>query len=145
MRGFFRNFKGVNTFAFGKPERLKSRKQIDALFAGGRSITRFPVRLRYQLCPRPEGAPPVQAGVSVSRKAFKRAVDRNRIKRQLREAYRLQKAPLLQTVSKTDRQVVLFLIYTGKDQQPFDAIVSAVTHCLDGLHQKVLAYHENAH
>lgn len=133
----------MKTASFGKPERLKSRKQIEALFAEGRSIVQHPVRLKYRFLPRAEGAVPVQAGVSASRKAFKRAVDRNRIKRLLREAYRLQKAPLLQTVAGTNKQVALFLIFTGKTEVSFDTIYNATTHCLRQLQQHITARHEN--
>src|SRR5438309_2863389 len=76
-------------YGFGKTDRLKSRKQIDELFARGKSIVVFPVRVSYRFFS--SEAIILQAAVSVSKKHFKKAVDRNRIKRLLREAYRLQK------------------------------------------------------
>ena len=78
--------------ALGKEERLCSRKAIDELFGGGhKSVTAYPIRAVYM----PSQEEGVRVMVSVSKRHFKRAVKRNRIKRQLREAYRLQKELLL--------------------------------------------------
>jgi ribonuclease P protein component len=143
MRGFFRSFKKMNVFGFGKAEKLKHRKQIDMLFAEGRSITAAPLRVKYLFSPRTEGAAPVQAGVSASRKAFKRAVDRNRIKRLLREAYRLQKPDFVKVVAAKELHAALFFIYTDKRIASFDVISEAMTTCLRQLQQKVTRYHEN--
>ena len=83
----------AKTFGLGKRERLKSRKQIDNLFAEGKSFAVFPIRVTYSFMPT-DGDALVQIGVTVSKRNFKKAVDRNRIKRLFREAYRLQKAEL---------------------------------------------------
>ncbi|RAV28304.1 ribonuclease P protein component [Sinomicrobium soli] len=75
---------------FPKPEKLKSRKLIGQLFAEGKSISRFPLRLVYMPVVLPPGIR-FQVGVSASKRNFRKAVSRNRIKRLLREAYRLNK------------------------------------------------------
>lgn len=76
----------------GKEERLCSRKAIEELFSGGhQSVSAYPIRAVFM--PREE--PGIHIMVSVSKRYFKRAVKRNRIKRQIREAYRLQKELLL--------------------------------------------------
>jgi ribonuclease P protein component len=62
---------------------------------------------------------PLQAGVTVSSRSFKKAVDRNRVKRIMREVYRLQKLPLQQLLEKEDKRLVLFFIYTGKELPVF--------------------------
>jgi ribonuclease P protein component len=58
---------------------------------------------------------PVQAGFGAGSRHFKKAVDRNRIKRLCREAYRLQKLPLLDLLKKKERSLAIFFIYTGKE------------------------------
>jgi ribonuclease P protein component len=74
----------------GKKERLKSRKLIGRLFEEGTSIKNFPFRLVY-LSTEITSVFSVKASFSVPKRNFKKAVDRNRIKRLIREAYRLEK------------------------------------------------------
>ncbi|WP_315818753.1 ribonuclease P protein component [Paraflavitalea speifideaquila] len=87
----------VKKLTLGKQERLKSRKLIDQLFKEGRSFSVFPYRVYYLVrhasALQPNNILP-QFGVGVSTRNFKHAVDRNRIKRVTREAYRVQKIPL---------------------------------------------------
>jgi ribonuclease P protein component len=73
-------------------QKLKSKKQIDALFANGKSFLVFPIKIMY--CILPEGKS-IQIGVTANKRNFKKAVDRNRIKRLLREAFRKQKHIIL--------------------------------------------------
>src|SRR3954467_5447428 len=103
----------VKRFGFGKKEKLKSRKKIDELFAKGRSFTVFPLRVSYQFHSGGEDAV-LQAGVTVSKKHFKKAVDRNRIKRLLRESYRLQKSELKEKIQEKKLQAYIFFMYTDK-------------------------------
>jgi len=126
----------VKRFAFGKKEKLKSRKKIDELFAKGKSFTVFPVRVSYQFQKGAEEGI-LQAGVTVSKKNFKKAVDRNRIKRLLREAYRLQKAGLKELVEVKKIQAHVFFMYTDKTIAPFAVIKEAMNKCLVRL-QKLL-------
>jgi ribonuclease P protein component len=141
LSGAFCSAKTMKAFGFGKAEKLKSRKEIESLFAEGKSLAVFPLRVKYRFRPFSEGAP-VQVAVSVSKKGFRRATDRNRIKRLLREAYRLQKAALVQQVTEKGLQAVLFFMYTDKEKAAFDVIFSAMTHCLNQLSQKALTYDE---
>ncbi len=102
----------------GKNERMKSRKRIDALFNEGKKIQQFPVRLLY-IAGKTEKAATVEdavrAGFTASSRNFPRAVDRNRIKRILRESYRQEKAPLAEAALKTGTRLEMFFIYTGRE------------------------------
>jgi len=101
------------TFAYNKKEKLKSRRQIEELFAKGKSFSVFPLKIIFRLVDDPMDFP-IKAGVSASKKYFKKAVHRNRIKRILREAYRTEKLPLHDAVSAVNRQLVFFIIYMDK-------------------------------
>lgn len=136
--GLFCNLATMKPFGFGKAEKLKSRKAIDALFADGQSLAFYPVRVKFRFIPFDKA--PVQAGVSASKKTFKRAADRNRIKRLLREAFRLQKQALLAAVAEKKVGVVIFFIYTGNEVMRFKTIFEAVGSCLKQVQKNVLAY-----
>jgi len=126
----------VKKFTLNKTERLKRRKIIEQLFSEGRAVTAFPIRVQYKLIDGPETAP-LQAGFSASSRNFKKAVDRNRIKRLMREAYRLQKAPLEQALQTKKRQLALFLIYTGKELPPYTLVKEKVELVLKKLLQAI--------
>lgn len=118
-------------FRFPKAERLKSRKQIDLLFAKGKAVSAPPVRAIYLFTPDESGS--LQAGVTASKKFFKKAVDRNRAKRLLREAYRLQKETLAEQVRATKKTGFVFFVYTDKTIADFDTIKTAMGKCLERL------------
>jgi ribonuclease P protein component len=101
----------------GENERLRSRKLIEKLFRDGKSFSVFPFRVCYSLNALiiPHSPFPILAGVSASSKNFKRAVDRNRIKRLMRECYRLQKKPLYEMAWAKKTQLSVFFIYTAKE------------------------------
>ena len=100
-------------FTLGKTERLKSRKVIDQLFNEGKSYAFAPFRVYYLFTSASDIL--LQFGAGVSTKNFKKAVDRNRIKRVTREAWRLQKIPLQQTLEEQNKKLSVFLIYTARD------------------------------
>ena len=122
-------------FTLKKDERLKRRKIIEQLFSEGRAVSAFPIRVQYKMVDQLTVS--LQAGFSVSSRNFKRAVDRNRIKRLMREAYRLQKLPLEQALQTKERQLALFLIYTGKELPPFTLVKEKVEVVLRKLLQTV--------
>lgn len=116
---------------FTKAERLKSRKQIDRLFATGKAFSVFPVRTIYQFTPAETGT--LQVGVTASKKYFKRAVDRNRLKRLMREAFRLQKEELFLLLKETKKSGSVFFIYTDKTIADFETVKAAMAKCLERL------------
>jgi ribonuclease P protein component len=122
-------------FGFPKAERLKSRKQIDSLFEKGKAVSVPPVRAIYLFSPAESGS--LLAGVTASKKSFKKAVDRNRIKRLLREAYRLQKEPMLHQVKASNKTAFLFFVYTDKTIADFDTIQTAMGKCLERVRKLI--------
>ena len=103
----------AGTFSYNKFEKLKSRKQIELLFAKGKSISSFPVKVFY-LPVEHTPVHPVQVGVGVSARNFKKAVDRNTIKRRMREAYRLHKLPLHEHLITNQKSVAVFILWIDK-------------------------------
>src|SRR5690349_13521323 len=97
----------------GKNERLKSRKLIDQLFSEGKKFGIAPFRIFYLHTSSEK--PVLQCGVGVSSKNFKKSVDRNKIKRLMREAYRLQKSLLADCIEEKNYSLNMFVIYTGKE------------------------------
>ncbi len=98
---------------FRKEEKLKKKNLITELFASGKSATVFPLKMVY-LENDHESPFKIQAGVSVSKRNFKSAVDRNRIKRLMRESYRKNKY-LIYNDNDTKKHILMF-IYQGKNE-----------------------------
>lgn len=93
-----------------KPERLDKKKIIEKMFAGGsRSFSVFPIRVVYLTAEDLEA--PASILVSVSKRRFKRAVKRNRVKRQIREAYRMNKHELLKVLEEKQCRLAIAFIY----------------------------------
>lgn len=100
----------------GKQERLKSKKLIEKLYAEGDSVKTFPLRMVYVQTAHTSDFP-CQLGVSVAKKNYKLAVDRNRLKRLMRETYRLQK----QIVYNNLEEPYVFMIsYIGREEIKYE-------------------------
>jgi ribonuclease P protein component len=122
----------VKKITLKKDERLKRRKIIEQLFSEGRSVAAFPIRMQYKTYDNVLSNP-LQAGFSVSSRNFKRAVDRNRIKRLMREAYRLQKLTLQEALQTKQQQLALFFIYTGKELPDYATVSERIGIILNKL------------
>ena len=129
-------------FGFPGKEKLKSRKKIEALFLNGQRFVQFPVRVTYRFSAATE-EPLIQVGVTASKKYFKKAVDRNRIKRLLREAYRLQKSGLVETINQQRLSGEVFFMYTDKTIAPFEIIKEAINKSISRLQKSANAINEN--
>jgi ribonuclease P protein component len=132
-------------FTLGKEERLKSRKQIEQLFDKGKSIVITPFRVYFlidEMLNAQRSIPiaigfNVQFGVGVSARNFKKAVDRNRIKRLAREAWRLQKNEIAKKAKEAQRKLNVFFIYTGKELPDFKTVKDKVAIALKKLADKI--------
>jgi ribonuclease P protein component len=148
-------------FTFPKAEHLKSRKAIEQLFKTGKSFFVRPYKVFYQIldangqpstvtsqphldnenppsdlptanCPQLRTVP-LQAGFAVSTRNFKHAVDRNRVKRIGREAYRLNKQPLMNKLAESKTQLQVFFVYTDKTLPNFTEAEAKMKICLEKL------------
>jgi ribonuclease P protein component len=102
----------MSFFSFRKDEILRKKKLIDRLFAEGTSFFVYPFKIFWLTTPL-ESQFPAQILISVGKRAFKHAVDRNRIKRQIREIYRQHKHHLYDHLEKKQHQGVIAIIYTA--------------------------------
>ena len=118
-------------YTFKKEEKLKSRKAIEQLFRDGKSFSNFPFRVLFSF--KDAAVNPLQTGFAVSSKHFKKAVDRNRIKRLMREAYRLQKNDLQNQLIQQQKQLAVFVIYVGNELPEYAFIFDKTTHILNRL------------
>lgn len=112
---------------FPKSENLKSEKAIQALFSKGKSYNKYPIKVVYTITDDKEST---QAGFSVPKRNFKKAVDRNRIKRQLRETYRLQKHLIEE---KNGKKFALMFLYLSKEIPQYAQLEKAMGKLLKQL------------
>lgn len=123
----------VRPFKLSKWERICSRTQLEKLFTGGKSksFSVFPLRVVYLLTDQPDGdlqhVAPVKMMVSVSKRHFKRAVKRNRVKRQVREAYRLNKEIVVSSMADSpNRQLLLGFIWMSDELHDTDTVARSM-------------------
>ncbi len=133
----------ASRFTLRKEERICSRLQIEELFSSGRSfsLTTFPLRIVYLEGERKDGDPALQMLVSVPKRHLKRAVDRNRVKRQVREAYRKNKRQLAVLMESREgkKMSVAFLWLDGK-LHPSDEIDGKVEQMLTRICERLCKY-----
>ena len=121
-----------------KPERLNKKKIIEKMFAGGsRSFSIFPLRVVWL----PAEELDVQASIliSVSKRRFKRAVKRNRIKRQIREAYRLNKQILLAPLTEKNSRLAIAFIYLADELMNSALVEEKIKTALTRIVEKIPA------
>lgn len=133
-------------FTFSKPERLCSKKAIGQLFESDEKWACFPFRLVIRLQDRSEfhevNAAPIQILISASKRSFKHAVDRNRIKRQIREAYRLNKETLYVQIndrlSESPQKILhIGFIYTSKKMEDWSLMEKKMIQALTEIGNKL--------
>lgn len=118
---------------YGNTDKLKSKKLIEQLFDEGKAVKAFPLRMVFLETPLPFEEVSIQVGVSVSKRNHKLAVTRNRIKRLMRESYRLNK-------NKIDTKGTTFavmIIYTSSDVLSFEEINKATIKLLKRFQDEI--------
>lgn len=127
---------------FKREERLKSRKVIQAMFnRQGQSFSQYPLRLVWMPMEERRSDSPLQFAVSVPKRRFKKAVTRNRLRRQIKETYRLQKPNLYQALEGQDQQYAFMIIYAGQEMLPYAQIEKAMQHTIRRFLKKVKNSH----
>lgn len=101
-------------FTLSSTERLKSKKELGELFTHGKSFLVYPFKVIYNT-PKENGGPNCKVAFAVSKKKLKHAADRNRMKRLMREAYRLNKHLLTNHLSQSDKWINITFIYLRND------------------------------
>lgn len=122
-------------YTLSKEERLSWKRYIDLLFEKGQSFVAFPLRVVY-LPLEEEMSAPVSILISVPKKKFKRAVKRNLIKRQVREAYRVRKYDLIDPLTKKNKRMLIAFLYLDKEIHPFTDMEKAMTKAIRILRDK---------
>lgn len=125
------------TFTFKKGERMNSKILIEKLFSGGsKSLSAFPLRIVYMLVDD-ENLPTASLLISVPKKRFKRAVKRNRVKRQIREAYRKNKFILAEALEKDGKKVAMAFIWLDNELHDSENVERKVIKLLQITSEKI--------
>lgn len=134
----------VRPFKLSKWERICGRTLLEKLFTGGKSksFSVFPLRVVYLLTDQPDGdlqhVIPVKMMVSVSKRHFKRAVKRNRVKRQVRGAYRLNKEIVVSAMADSpNRQLLLGFIWMSDELHDSDTVTRSMQVLLKRIADKL--------
>jgi ribonuclease P protein component len=135
----------MSDYSFSKSEHLKSDKIIAALFEKGNSFVTFPLRIVWMPVEQSLNSyMPLQVAFSVSKKSFKRAVDRNRIRRLIREAYRLEKQHFLlpfseKPIEKPTISYAMMFIFLAKEEIPLKDLVPTMQNIAKRWKKKALS------
>ncbi len=127
----------MSLYSFKREERLKSRKTISRLFSEGHSFGQYPLRLIWLEIDDPQSPFPVQCTVSVAKKKFPKAVDRNRIRRQVKEAYRKNKHWIYEVLKEQDAHYAFMILYVAKEALPYEDMEQAMKKMLKRFLKKI--------
>ena len=123
-------------FTLNKNQRLKKRSDINNLFLQRRQISKFPLKCYWALVKLDQSSSPMLFSVSVPKRNFKKAPDRNLIKRRIREAYRLNQHLLIKLIP-ANHQLHLMFVFNDKTIAPYLEIEIAIISILSRLGKKL--------
>ena len=126
----------MTDYTFQKEEKLCSQKIIGEIFLTGTSFLCYPLKVVWKY-EELLTSYPAQVVFSVPKRLFKRAHDRNLLKRQLREVYRHQKQELYQSLEVNDRKIAVMIVYIAKEKLEFCQIESAMAKVISKLKKKL--------
>jgi ribonuclease P protein component len=118
---------------FSKTERLCSQVLIERLVEKGKSFNSFPFRITWMEIA--ESSSPIKIVISVPKRIVKKAVERNKIKRQIREVYRKEKQKCYDLLG--DKKILLMLVYTSKTKMEFKVLEEKIIEALQRLNKTV--------
>ena len=121
------------SLSFRKEEKLCSQKLMGDLFLSGQSFLCYPLRIVWKKYDELPSDSPAQAGFSVPKRSFRHAVDRNQLKRRMRESYRLHKARMYEILQKSDTRLALMMIYIAKEELPYSKIEPAIVKAMSKI------------
>jgi len=113
-------------FTFQKGEKLKSRKTIGKLFTEGKSFISYPIRFVWVKMESPLSEFPIQMALTVPKRSFPKAVNRNRLRLRIRESYRLNKYSIYTKLSSSSGQYGIMLIYIARETLDFHQIEEGI-------------------
>jgi len=112
---------------FRKHDRLKSSLEIETLYRENQFVVSYPIKCYYSFSEVTENKHAMRAAFAVSKRTFKKAVERNTLKRRMREAYRLHYKKMFEAfMNQKDKQLKLFFIYIGKEMMDFGVIEKSI-------------------
>lgn len=129
-------------FTLNASERLKSRKLMERVFKTGTRWNKFPFRVSFLIDNDSEDGT-IKFGCSAPVRNFKKAVDRNRVKRLMKEAFRLEKHLLAEQLKQKNARLVVFVIYTSPDLPKFETIKTSMNELVLKLKDEIQKHDSN--
>lgn len=124
-------------FTLGKEERLKSNLSIQELLKQGKTVSGYPLKMYWNFSPDLQQTYPARAAISVPKRKFRRAVDRNLMKRRIREAYRLNKHILYETLDQRQQKIQLIILLLSDEFIPYTQLEKGIRELLLKLVNKL--------